>query len=86
LIESIAPSSPQYQDALRAVTQHFMNKGASTAEASRQAVEWIGQTISHQVQLLSYIDTFWVLSTICFAAIPVVLFLRAVKLGAAPTA
>ncbi|MGO8952643.1 MAG: DHA2 family efflux MFS transporter permease subunit [Rhodomicrobium sp.] len=86
LIENIAPSSPQYQDALRAATQHFIDKGASAAEASGQAITWIGQTISQQAQLLSYIDAFWVLSTICFASIPIVLLLRTVKLGAGTAA
>lgn len=81
LIENIASASPQYQDTLRSVTQYFIDHGSSAAEASGQAIAWIGQTISQQAQLLSYIDTFSLLSWICFAAIPIVLLLRKVKLG-----
>ncbi len=82
LIENIAPSSPQYQDTARTVTQHFLNHGSSSVRASGQATAWIGETVSQQAQILSYIDAFWLLSAICFAAIPVVLLLRSVKLGA----
>ena len=86
LIENIAPANPLYQDTLRTVTNYFIGKGSSAAEASRQAIAWIGQTISQQTQLLSYIDAFWVLSMICLAAIPVALLLRPVRLGARPPA
>jgi DHA2 family multidrug resistance protein len=82
LIENITPSSPQYQDTLHTVIQHFINQGSSAVKASSQATAWIGQTIGTQAQLLSYIDAFWLLSLFCFAAIPVIFFLRPVKLGA----
>ena len=86
LVHDITLASPQYQEALRSVTQYFADKGSPAAEASRQAIGWIGQTLDQQAQLLSYIDTFWLLSMICFAAIPIVLFLRNVKLGAGAAA
>ncbi len=82
LIENVTPTGPQYQDALSAAEHYFISKGSSAAEASGQAVGWIGQTIGQQAQLLSYIGTFALLSIICFAAIPIVLLLRDVKLGA----
>ena len=84
LSEAISSSSPQYQDTLRSVTQYFINKGSSGAEASGQAIAWFGQTISQQAQLLSYVDAFWTLSIICVAAIPAGLLLRPVRLGAGP--
>ncbi|MGO9486526.1 MAG: DHA2 family efflux MFS transporter permease subunit [Rhodomicrobium sp.] len=82
LVQYITPTRPQYQDALRSMTQYFIDKGSSAAEASGQATAWIGQTIGQQAQILSYIDTFWLLSAICFVSIPIVLLLRNVKLGA----
>ena len=82
LVQDITRASPQYHDTLRSVTHYFIDRGSSAAEASGQAIGWIGQTISQQAQLLSYIDTFWLLSTICFASIPIALLLRNVKLGA----
>ena len=86
LSEDISSSSPQYLDTLRSVTQYFINKGSSGAGASGQAIAWIGQTISQQAQLLSYIDAFWALSIICLAAIPAGLLLRPVRLSAGPLA
>ncbi len=68
------------------VTQYFIDKGSSAAEASGQAVAWIGQAIGHQAQILSYIDIFRLLSAICFAAVPLTLLLRTVRLGAKPAA
>lgn len=81
LIENIAPTSPQYRDTITAATQYFRDQGASAVEASRQAVIWVGQQLDQQVQLLSYIDTFWFLAMVCFASVPIALFLRPVKLG-----
>jgi DHA2 family multidrug resistance protein len=81
LIENIDPSSQQYQDALRAVTQYFVNAGSSASQAAGRATGWIGQTVGQQAQVLAYIDAFWLLSAICFAAIPIALLLGNVKLG-----
>jgi MFS transporter, DHA2 family, multidrug resistance protein len=82
LIENIDPSGQQYQNALREVTQYFVNAGSSASEAAGRATAWIGQTVGQQAQVLAYIDAFWLLSVICFASIPIVLLLRNVKLGA----
>ena len=82
LVQDITQTSPQYREALHAITQYFAGKGSSAVEASRQAIGWIGQTVDQQAQMLSYIDTFWLLSAICFASIPIILLLRNVKLGA----
>ncbi len=81
LVVNVTPSNPVYQDTLHSVTRYFIDKGASAIEAAREATSWIGQTISQQAQILAYIDTFWVLSVICFSSIPFVLLLRPVKAG-----
>jgi hypothetical protein len=41
----------------------------------------VGQLILKQSTLLSYIDTFWVMAVICFAAFPLAFLLRSIPLG-----
>jgi DHA2 family multidrug resistance protein len=81
LVESVVPSSVQYQDTLHQMTNYFLNHGSSLVEAQRQAIQWIGQQVQTQASFLAYIDVFWVLTLISLAAVPLALTLRRVKLG-----
>jgi DHA2 family multidrug resistance protein len=73
----------QYQDTLHQVTSYFIAQGSSLAEASQQAIAWIGQQIQMQASFLAYMDVFWVLMLISLAAVPLALVMRKVKLGGA---
>jgi DHA2 family multidrug resistance protein len=87
LVESVIPSSPQYQDTLHQATQYFLAQGSSLAQAQSQAFAWIGQQAQTQASFLAYMDVFWVLMLIALMAVPLALTLRKVKLGgAAPMA
>src|ERR1700738_4060831 len=79
--ESVLPSSVQYQDTLRQVTDYFVAQGNSLLQAQQQAVQWIGQQVQAQASFLAYMDAFWVLMLISLAAVPLALSLRKVKLG-----
>ncbi len=81
LVELVNPSTPQYQDALKHVTDYFAALGGSLAHAQQQAFTWIGQQVQTQAALLAYIDVFWALMLISAAAVPLALTLRKVKLG-----
>jgi MFS transporter, DHA2 family, multidrug resistance protein len=81
LVDLVNPSTVQYQDALKRVTNYFTAQGASLAHAQQQAVGWIGQQLQTQAAFLAYIDVFWALMLISVAAIPLALMLRKVKLG-----
>jgi len=59
LVDHLAPSSLQYQEALRQAAAHFAAMGASQADAQRQALGWMAQQVEMQSSLLSYIDVFW---------------------------
>jgi DHA2 family multidrug resistance protein len=48
---------------------------------SSRPFAWIGQQVQTQATLLAYIDAFWALAVLSFAADPLALFLRNVKLG-----
>jgi DHA2 family multidrug resistance protein len=81
LVELVNPSTSQYRDTLKQVTDYFVAQGASLAHAQQQALAWIGQQVQTQASYLAYIDVFWALMLISAAAIPLALILRKVKLG-----
>jgi MFS transporter, DHA2 family, multidrug resistance protein len=53
------------------------------AQAHQQAIDWITQQVQAQASWLAYMDAFWMLVVVAFAAVPLALSLRRVKLGAA---
>jgi hypothetical protein len=79
LVESVIPSSAQYQDTLQQVTSYFAAQGSSLLQAQQQAIQWIGQQVQMQASFLAYMDAFWVLALISLAAVPLALVLRKVK-------
>jgi MFS transporter, DHA2 family, multidrug resistance protein len=81
LVESVLPSSVQYQDTLHRVSDYFVAQGNSLLQAQQQAIQWIGQQVQAQASFLAYMDAFWVLMLISLAAVPLALTLRKVKLG-----
>src|SRR5215468_2036605 len=83
LVESVVPSSAQYQDTLQQVTSYFTAHGSGLAQAHDQAIQWIGQQVQSQASFLGYMDAFWILMLISLSAVPLALALRKVKLGGA---
>ena len=81
LVESVIPSSIQYQDTLQHMTNYFASAGSSLAQAQQQAIQWIGQQVQTQASFLAYMDVFWVLMLVSLVAVPLALALRKVKLG-----
>jgi DHA2 family multidrug resistance protein len=81
LVESVLPSSVQYQDTLHRMTDYFVAQGNSLLQAQQQAIQWIGQQVQAQASFLAYMDAFWVLMLISLAMVPLALTLRKVKLG-----
>ena len=82
LIEHIAPSDLGYQQTIDATTRFFQAQGSNASDASGQALAWVGQTLQHQIDLLAYIDVFWMLAMIGVIMIPIALSLRTIDLGA----
>ncbi len=76
LAEHTVPSSIQYQQVLKQVTDYFIAHGSSLAQAQQQAFAWIGQQVQLQASLLAYIDVFWTLMLVSAAAVPLALILR----------
>lgn len=84
LVEHVVPSSPQYQETLRQVTDYFLAHGAHPAEAPRQAFAWIAGQVQAQAALLAYVDLFHVLMLLSLVAALLALSLRSVTLGGGP--
>jgi DHA2 family multidrug resistance protein len=81
LVESVLPSSVQYQDTLHRMTDYFVAQGNSLLQAQQQATQWLAQQVQAQASFIAYMDAFWVLMLISLAMVPLALTLRKVKLG-----
>jgi DHA2 family multidrug resistance protein len=81
LIEHVIPSSVQYQNTLRDMTNYFVSQGGSLVQAQQKAFGWIGQQVQAQASFLAYMDAFWALMLLSLAVVPLALVLRKVKLG-----
>ncbi|HZC98252.1 MAG TPA: DHA2 family efflux MFS transporter permease subunit [Bradyrhizobium sp.] len=75
LVESIFPSSIEYQNRLSQLTEYFVQRGSSKLDAHQQAIAFIGRQVSEQAQLLSYIDVFATLGTLALVLMAIVLIL-----------
>lgn len=67
-------------DTLKQASAYFLQHGSSAPEAQRQAIAWIGQTLTNQAALLSYIDVFAYLSLFALALVPASFLLQRVDL------
>jgi DHA2 family multidrug resistance protein len=83
LVESIYPSSIQYQNTLSQLTDYFVQRGASKLDAQQQAIAFIGQQVSSQAVLLSYIDMFATLGSLALVLMAIVLILLRTGAGEA---
>ena len=81
LVEQITPSNFHYYDTLQQATQYFVQKGATTVDAARQALAFVQQLVQQQASFLAYIDVFVVLGVLAFCMIPLAMLVRPVKQG-----
>jgi len=64
------------------MTKFFRAHGSNATDAASEAVAWVGQTLQHQVDLLSYVDVFRTLALIGAIMVPIALSLRTINPGA----
>jgi DHA2 family multidrug resistance protein len=84
LVESIYASSIEYQNTLSQLIEYFVQRGSSKLDAQQQAIAFIGQQVSGQAMLLSYIDVFATLGTLAIVLMVIVLILLRTGAGEAP--
>jgi hypothetical protein len=63
-----------------------MSHGTGTVDAQRRAVALIGQTITSQVAILSYIDVFFALGVLALCMMPIPLLLKSTTGSRKPAA
>lgn len=84
LVEHAAPSDIGYQQTIDAMTRYFQAQGSNASDAASQAIAWVGRTLQTQVDLLAYIDVFWMLAVIGVLMIPLALIIKPIDLRAPP--
>lgn len=73
------PTSVQYQEALKQLTEYFVTQGSALANAEGQAFGWIAQHGQLQASFLAFIDVFWMLMLVSAAAVPIALIMRSTR-------
>jgi MFS transporter, DHA2 family, multidrug resistance protein len=76
LVHSLAPSSTIFQNQLQSLEQYLYTQGYGSVEAMRKAYGLIGNELTAQALLWSYVDDFRYMALVCFACIPVVFLLK----------
>jgi MFS transporter, DHA2 family, multidrug resistance protein len=52
--------------------------------AGGEAIAWVGRTLQTQIDLLAYIDVFWILAVVGVLMIPLALIIKPIDLRAPP--
>jgi len=84
LVEHAAPSDIGYQQTIDAMTRYFQAQGSNASDAASQAIAWVGRTLQTQIDLLAYIDVFWMLAVIGVLMVPLALIIKPIDLRAPP--
>jgi MFS transporter, DHA2 family, multidrug resistance protein len=82
LVEHVVPSDLGYQQTIDAVTRFFQAQGSNASDAAARATAWVGQTLQQQVNLLAYVDVFWLLAMVGVIMVPIALSLKRIDLSA----
>ena len=76
LVHSLAPSSVTLQNQLNSLTTYLYQQGYGPVESARKAYALVGEQLSAQARLWSYVDDFRYMALLCFGCIPIVFLLK----------
>lgn len=76
LVHSLTPGRSTVQGAIEGLQRFLLAQGASPEDALHRAYGVIGQILSTQARLWSYVDDFRYMALMCFACIPIVFALK----------
>jgi MFS transporter, DHA2 family, multidrug resistance protein len=85
LVRHLTPTSPSYQQNLQHFTGLF-SQFSDHVTAQNQAVGQVGQILSQQASLWSYVDDFRYMAIACFACVPIVWIVKRVRARAGAAA
>jgi MFS transporter, DHA2 family, multidrug resistance protein len=75
-----------YEAQLAALTQTFVQRGASSADAARRALATVYRALVGQATTLAYLDVLRIFAVLCAGMVPLLIFAHAPKPGKAPAA
>jgi MFS transporter, DHA2 family, multidrug resistance protein len=76
---AITVTSQEVADRVDKLKDYLVSKGYTGPDAAAGAVGYVYRQLEHQVSLLSFLDCFHVIAWLTFAAIPLLLLVRAFK-------
>jgi len=76
LIANTTPGSPAYESLMGGLTQTLTKKGASTADATRQAYGMVSGMIDRQAMTMAYVEVISILAVIVICLVPFLLIMR----------
>ena len=82
LIANVYASNPLYQERLATITNGLIAKTGDAASAATQATANINFAVDKQAYLLSYLDTFRLVSIVYIVVFPLIFFIKSKKVDA----
>jgi MFS transporter, DHA2 family, multidrug resistance protein len=76
LVASVNPGRVTVQETVHGLQNYLTSQGASPPDALQQTYALIGQGVSGQARLWSYVDDFRYMALVCFGCIPIVFLLK----------
>jgi hypothetical protein len=75
-VSHVTPLDPAYADLLHGAAATLVAKGASAADAARQAQGIVYGLVERHAAMMAVTDAFWVLAIIFVAMVPLALLLQ----------
>jgi MFS transporter, DHA2 family, multidrug resistance protein len=85
LIANVYPSNPAVVERLSAITNGIIAKTGDAATAAQQATAYLNAMVDRQAYLLSYMDTYRLISYFFIAVFPLIFMLKTKKVTAPPS-
>jgi DHA2 family multidrug resistance protein len=85
LADHLSPANPNVQAAISQLTNQFAVRSGEH-QAAQQAWFALYGNLRRQASVLAYIDTFWIMGTLCLLAIGLLFFAKRIKPGQAVAA
>jgi DHA2 family multidrug resistance protein len=84
LVSHMTPMDAGYVDTLHGMASNLVAKGASAADAATQAQGLLYAVVQRHASMMAVTDTFWILSLVFLAVIPIALLLKSAPRMAGP--
>jgi DHA2 family multidrug resistance protein len=75
-VASVNPGRVTVQDTVHGLQNYLTSQGTSPPDALQQTYALIGQGVSGQARLWSYVDDFRYMALVCFGCIPIAFLLK----------